>query len=82
MFIATDGPRYQKAWTTHIVIYAIQFSTLIFLRARLMRLNTLKRGAQGLPDSNLGGEDAEGEVSQDNGALCFLLAFLLFHFRG
>ncbi|KAI5117294.1 hypothetical protein M0805_006816 [Coniferiporia weirii] len=66
VFLANDGPRYIKAWTSHIVIYAVQLAAIVFLRARLMRLNVLKRRAQGLAENKVGGEDAVGEVSQQN----------------
>lgn len=42
MFLANDGPRYLKAWTSHIVVYAVQCATIVFLRGYLMRQNSKK----------------------------------------
>ncbi|KIY73759.1 MFS general substrate transporter [Cylindrobasidium torrendii FP15055 ss-10] len=47
VFQARDSPGYYRAWVTHIIMYAIQLGAIIFLRARLMRLNVLKRRAAG-----------------------------------
>jgi hypothetical protein len=69
MFLANDGPRYLKAWTSHIVVYAVQCATLVFLRVYLMRQNVLKRrNAQGTEaasgaDAAIPGDVARGEGS-------------------
>ncbi|KAE9410293.1 hypothetical protein BT96DRAFT_983848 [Gymnopus androsaceus JB14] len=44
-------PRYIKAFTAHIIIYAIQLAAIVFLRIVLMRRNQLKRRAQSLEES-------------------------------
>ncbi|KAI0641737.1 MFS general substrate transporter [Trametes meyenii] len=59
VFRDNDGPKYPKAWIVHLVIYGIQLLTIFLLRVRLMRLNVLKRRAQGLSDTPDKVEDAE-----------------------
>ena len=56
MFRENDGPRYIKAFVAHIVVYGVQLATIVFLRLRLMRLNALKRRAQGVKESPENGE--------------------------
>lgn len=58
MFRSNDGPKYIKAWVVHIVVYGVQLATIILLRLRLMRLNALKRRAQGLKESRENGDDS------------------------
>ena len=49
-------------------MYAIQLATILLLRARLMRLNVLKRRVQGLRESRVAGDEGEAveEVSAKN----------------
>lgn len=56
-----------------MVMYVVQLVTIFALRARLMRLNVLKRRARGLRESKAGGDTGEAveEVSGKNGELCF-----------
>ena len=51
-----------------MVMYAIQLVTIVLLRTRLMRLNVLKRRAQGLRESKAAGDESktETEVSAKN----------------
>ncbi|KAK7695578.1 hypothetical protein QCA50_000214 [Cerrena zonata] len=63
VFRSNDGPRYIKAFVTHIVMYGIQLAVIVFLRLRLMRLNVLKRRAQGLRESRENGEDSSEHIS-------------------
>lgn len=58
VFRETDAPRYVKAFVAHIVVYGVQLATIVFLRLRLIRLNVLKRRAQGKQETGVTGEDA------------------------
>lgn len=58
VFRSDDGPRYVKAWISHMVMYGLQIATIFFLRVRLMHLNVMKRRAQSLKESQVSGEDS------------------------
>ncbi|KAH8106299.1 MFS general substrate transporter [Cristinia sonorae] len=58
VFQDNDKPRYTKAFIAHIVVYGVQLGLIVFLRLRLMRLNVLKRRAQGIAETREGGQAA------------------------
>lgn len=66
VFRENDGPRYIKAWTAHVIMYAIQCGTLVFLRLYLIRRNVLKRRAQGKEVTKEGGEAAGENIGHSN----------------
>ncbi|EIN10598.1 MFS general substrate transporter [Punctularia strigosozonata HHB-11173 SS5] len=59
VFRANDAPRYTHAFISHMVLYGIQCSTIVALRIHLMRMNVLKRRAQGKPEIEVGGATEE-----------------------
>ncbi|KAK0453737.1 major facilitator superfamily domain-containing protein [Armillaria borealis] len=63
VFRSDDGPRYVKAWISHMVMYGLQIATIFFLRVRLMHLNVLKRRAQSLKESQASGEDSDEHLA-------------------
>ncbi|KAI0796497.1 MFS general substrate transporter [Abortiporus biennis] len=63
VFRSNDAPRYIKAFIAHMVVYGIQLAVIVALRLRLMRLNVLKRRAQGLRESEASGQDSNERIS-------------------
>ncbi len=68
VFRSNDAPRYVKAFVVHIVVYGVQLVTIVALRIRLMRLNAIKRRAQGLAISE--GEEAVSCSFCSSGVIC------------
>ncbi|KAF8915909.1 major facilitator superfamily domain-containing protein [Mucidula mucida] len=66
VFRSDDAPRYYKAWISHIVMYGLQLAAIAFLRARLMRLNVLKRRAQKVAESKTSGEDTNENIAHSH----------------
>ncbi|KAH8925564.1 MFS general substrate transporter [Atractiella rhizophila] len=62
VFRTNDAPRYRKAFTAHIVVYAIQCATILFLRIYLMRRNVLKRRDQAKTLTKTSGEDKDERI--------------------
>lgn len=66
VFRANDGPRYLKAFITHMVCYGIQLTAIFILRIHLMRLNVLKRRAQGIRESTANAGELEEDARLEN----------------
>jgi hypothetical protein len=88
MFLANDGPRYLKAWTSHIVVYAVQCATIVFLRIYLMRQNALKRraasGAEAIADGaehNAGSSLAFNDLTDRENPECEYHLYTILNFE-
>jgi hypothetical protein len=66
VFRANDSPRYIKAFIAHIVLYSVQMLTIVLLRARLMRLNVVKRRAQKKAENKASAEEVEEDLGHQN----------------
>ncbi|KAF9055105.1 MFS general substrate transporter [Hymenopellis radicata] len=66
VFRSDDAPKYYKAWVSHIVMYGVQLAAIAFLRARLMRLNVLKRRAQKVAETKASGEDTNENITHSH----------------
>jgi membrane protein implicated in regulation of membrane protease activity len=65
MFRTNDGPRYLKAWTSHLVVYAVQLAALVVVRVLLVRRNRAKRADAGDRVQNGSGEEEGRRVAAE-----------------